>query len=107
MPIDRHCAYKTADFGGSQLTDIGKIATVKNLIMAELGRLGLTDFEVENGGDETLLISRDGHVHATWTILAGRLSYTLAGYGAPTFTTINDDSAVKHTLRMLDQTRST
>lgn len=75
--------------------------------MAEITRLGLADFEVEEGGNDTLLISRGGHVHATWTFVAGRLSYTLAGYGAPTFTTINDESAVQHTMRMLDQTRST
>jgi hypothetical protein len=89
------------------LTDLEKLEKIKHLITAEVKRLGLTDFEVDCSGGDTVLISRAGHVHATWHAAAGRLSYTQAGYGAPTFTTLDVDSAVKHTLRMLAQTKST
>jgi hypothetical protein len=89
------------------LKDLEKLERIKELVAAEILRLRLTEFEVECGGGDTVLISRGGHVHATWHAAAGRLSYTLAGYGAPTFATLDVDIAVKHTMRMLSQTKST
>jgi hypothetical protein len=89
------------------LNDLEKLEKIKDLVSAEINRLGLSDFEVDCSGGDTVLISRAGHVHATWHAAGGRLSYTQAGYGAPTFTTLGVDAAVKHTLRMLAQTKST
>jgi hypothetical protein len=89
------------------LSDLEKLEKIKDLIAAEIIRLGLSEFLAECGGGDTVLISRAGHVHATWHAANGRLSYTLAGYGAPSFTTIDVDSAVRHTMRMLAQTKTT
>jgi hypothetical protein len=89
------------------LTELERLEKVKDLAAAEINRLGLSEFEAECGGGDTVLISRGGHVHATWHAVAGRLSYTPAGYGAPTFTTLDVDAAVRHTMRMLAQTKST
>jgi hypothetical protein len=89
------------------LNDQDKLEGLKLRITAEIARLGLSEFEAECGGGDTVLISRAGHVHATWHAAAGRLSYTQAGYGAPSFTTLDVDIAVKHTMRMLAQTKST
>jgi uncharacterized caspase-like protein len=89
------------------LNDIDKLEQIKLRIAAEIARLGLSDFAADCGGGDTVLISRAGHVHATWHAAAGRLSYTQAGYGAPSFTTLDLDVAVRHTMRMLAQTKST
>ena len=88
------------------MNDLEKLEKLKALVSAEILRLGLTEFEVECGGGDTVLISRAGHVHATWHAVTGRLSYTQAGYGLPTFTTLDLEVAVKHTMRMLAQTKS-
>ena len=89
------------------MTGLDKTKAIKDLVVAEIARLGLTEFDVECGNGDTLLVARAGHVHATWTVLGGRLCYTQAGYGAPTFTTLDVDQAVRHTMRMLAQTKST
>jgi hypothetical protein len=89
------------------LNDIEKLEQIKLRIAAEITRLGLAEFDADCGGGDTVLISRSGHVHATWHATAGRLSYTQAGYGAPSFTTLDVDVAVRHTMRMLVQTKST
>lgn len=107
MLLEEHLRTKSFHLGGKQLNDHEKLEQIQLLIMAEIGRLGLSEFEAECGEAGTVLISRAGHVHATWHATAGRLSYTQAGYGAPSFTTLDVDLAVKHTLRMLAQTKST
>jgi hypothetical protein len=89
------------------LNDLEKLEKIKDLVSVEILRQGLTEFAAECGGGDTVLISRAGHVHATWHAAAGRLSYTLAGYGAPSFTTLDVEIAVKHTMRMLALTKST
>jgi hypothetical protein len=91
----------------TSLTDIEKLEQIKSRVGAEISRLGLSEFTAECGGGDTVLISRAGHVHATWHAVAGRLSYTQAGYGSPSFTTLDVDVAVQHTMRMLAQTKST
>jgi hypothetical protein len=88
------------------LSDAETLKQLQDLITAEIARLGLSDFDVENGG-ATIAVSRAGHVHATWTVVAGRLLYTQAGYGAPSFTTLDVGQAAQHTLRELAKTRST
>ena len=93
--------------GINPLNKLEKLENITNLIGAEIRRLGLSEFVAECGGGDTVLISRAGHVHATWHAMAGQLSYTPAGYGSSTFTTLDIDVAVAHTLRMLAQTKST
>jgi hypothetical protein len=93
--------------GVNPLNDLEKLRKIKELTALEILRLGLKDFEIECSGGDTVVISRAGHVHATWHASAGRMSYTQAGYGAPTFTTLDVDAAVKHTIRMLVQSKST
>jgi hypothetical protein len=89
------------------LNDAEKLKQLQDLIRAEITWLGLSDFDVEDGGPNTILISRAGHVHASWTVAAGRCLYTQAGYGAPTFTTLDVGLAVAHTLRSLAKSKST
>jgi hypothetical protein len=89
------------------LTDAERIEQLKQLITTRMAAQGLTGFDVECGGGNTILISRAGHVHATWNAAAGRLSFTQAGYGAPSFTTLDVEAAAAHTLRLLAQTKST
>lgn len=98
---------KVAHLGINQLNELEKLEKVKQLVAAQIARLGLSNFEAECGGGDTVLISRGGHVHATWHAVSGRLSYSPAGYGSPTFTTLDVDAAVRHTMRMLAQTKST
>jgi hypothetical protein len=89
------------------LSDAEKLKQLQDLITAEIARLGLSDFDVDDGGPNTILISRAGHVHASWSVVAGRYLYTQAGYGAPTFTTLDDAIAAAHTLRSLAKSKST
>jgi hypothetical protein len=107
MPMERQQADTSGGIRGYTLSDLEKIKKIAKHVAAEIIRLGLTEFDVECGNGDTLLISRAGHVHATWNAVAGRLCYTQAGYGAPTFTTLDVEQAVKHTMRMLAQTKST
>jgi hypothetical protein len=92
---------------GRPLSDAEKLEQLQHLITAEIARLGLAGFDVEDGGGGALLVSRAGHVHATWTIRAGRLHYVRAGYGAPSFTTLDATQAAQHTVRELAKTKST
>jgi hypothetical protein len=94
---------------GSTLADAKKIEQLKQLVSDEIARRGLTGFTAEsgNGNGDTILISRGGHVHATWSLAGERFSFTQAGYGAPSFTTTDIDQAVAHTMRSVGQTKST
>jgi hypothetical protein len=89
------------------LTDAETIEELATQIMAACSQHGWSDFAIECGGGTIILITRAGHVHASWNAAGGQLMFTQAGYGAPSFVTANIAAAARHTVSVLDRTKAT